>query len=57
MYLASHLGMTLLKFHQDLLCQKNKVPQQLCSDICVTIHLAILIQLEHVTDAQMERQD
>jgi len=50
LHLAPPLGVTTFEFCHDLWYQKNRIPDLLCSIVCMIVHLAILIQYWHVTE-------
>jgi len=52
MYLAPLMKVTPLEFHQDLWRQNTGVAGPLCSVLCITTSLAILIAIWLVTDRQ-----
>ena len=49
-------GVIPVEFRRDLWPQKTRVPVLSCGVVCVTLHLAVLVDLRLVTDRRTERQ-
>jgi len=55
LHLVPPFGVTLVEFHGDLWRRKSRLPGLSCSVVCVIVHLAILVELQLVTDKQAYR--
>ena len=51
---APSQGVTLVEFRGDLWHQKTRVPGLSCGVVCVTLRLAVLVELRLVTDGQTQ---
>ena len=47
---------TPIEFRGDLWQQKTRVPGLSCGDVCVILHLAVLVELRLVTDTDRQTQ-
>jgi len=50
------MGLTPFEFRVDLLPHKTRVPDLSCSVVCVSLHLAVSVELRLVTDRQTDGQ-
>ena len=55
LHLAPPQGVTAVEFRGDLWCQKTRVPGLSCSFVCVILRLAVLVELQLVTDTDRHR--
>jgi len=53
---AAPQGVTAVEFRGDLWRQKTRVPGLSCGVVCVSLRLAVLVELRLVTDTDTDRQ-
>ena len=53
---APPLGVTAVEFRGDLWRKKTRVPGLSCGVVCVSVRLAVLVELRLVTDTDTDRQ-